>query len=389
MLVFSRSFGGRGIRAATVTSSAGQAEAAVRRVLGREGGRASGGFTVRVWAAVPDSRRLRPGWRSGPSARRLLSRKRDGSRRLRDTFGGPLGRRAPAASNPETRRRRPDPSTLSSRTPGPRCRGSSCRVRARVTGSPEQESSIMASLSYDVVADPAPLASRTGTPAVGTVHVLVSNPNTYHVKWHSTEVEVPFGSGTGALTSDHAVITPEITPRNCSPAERTRRSTGTRRAAHLAPLAPLAPSRRRTPRRSTCLPAVLRPGGPGPAAGEPGRRGQLSGAHDPPRQARRTREGRAGPDRLPPGEVPGGQGTEPRPPVGRTRRPHIHNRPSAGVNDSRTAHSASDRSNRLVTARVATRSPLSGSSWSMNPLPETSLRPSHDTPPLTALRNTP
>lgn len=70
----------------------------------------------------------------------------------------------------------------------------------------------MSLLSYDVVADPAPLASRTGTPAVGTVHVLVSNPNTYHVKWHSIEVEVPFGSGTGALTSDHTVITPKITP---------------------------------------------------------------------------------------------------------------------------------------------------------------------------------
>ena len=62
---------------------------------------------------------------------------------------------------------------------------------------------------------------------------------------------------------------------------------------------------------------------------------------------------------------------------------HFGGRPglaAAGNNGSSPAHCASVRSSRLVTARVATRSPVSGSAWSLNHLPETSFFIDHATP---------
>jgi hypothetical protein len=55
---------------------------------------------------------------------------------------------------------------------------------------------------------------------------------------------------------------------------------------------------------------------------------------------------------------------------------HFGGRPltdAAGSTAARTAHCASLRSCRLVTAKVATRSPELGASWSIHQIPETSL----------------
>ncbi|MFE5326179.1 hypothetical protein ACFRCG_07285 [Embleya sp. NPDC056575] len=68
-------------------------------------------------------------------------------------------------------------------------------------------------LDYEVVTDPTPLLARPGTPAVGTVRVVVSNPHPRAgtVKWFTIEVKVPVGTGASDVTSGPTEVRPAIT----------------------------------------------------------------------------------------------------------------------------------------------------------------------------------
>ncbi|MFJ8335561.1 hypothetical protein [Streptomyces sp. NPDC094437] len=63
----------------------------------------------------------------------------------------------------------------------------------------------MASLSYEILTDPAPLQVSGAGPdeqSVGTVYLVISNPTTTLVPWYSIEVRVPWGDEAGDLTLD-------------------------------------------------------------------------------------------------------------------------------------------------------------------------------------------
>ncbi|MFJ2609651.1 hypothetical protein ACIO13_32420 [Streptomyces sp. NPDC087425] len=63
----------------------------------------------------------------------------------------------------------------------------------------------MASLSYEILTDPAPLQVSGAGPdeqSVGTVYLVISNPTTTLVPWYSIEVRVPWGNEAGDLTLD-------------------------------------------------------------------------------------------------------------------------------------------------------------------------------------------
>ncbi|WP_037671573.1 polymer-forming cytoskeletal protein [Streptomyces griseus] len=71
----------------------------------------------------------------------------------------------------------------------------------------------MASLSYEILTDPAPLQvseSESDEQSVGAVYIVISNPTTDWVPWHSIEVEVPCGNEDGHLTTDPKTIDARI-----------------------------------------------------------------------------------------------------------------------------------------------------------------------------------
>ncbi|MFE5332461.1 hypothetical protein ACFRCG_39385 [Embleya sp. NPDC056575] len=77
-------------------------------------------------------------------------------------------------------------------------------------------------LDYEVVTDPTPLLARPGTPAVGAVRVVVSNPHPRAgtVKWFTIEVKVPVGTGASDLTSGPTEVRPTITPDSFDAGEK-------------------------------------------------------------------------------------------------------------------------------------------------------------------------
>ncbi|MFI1382865.1 hypothetical protein [Embleya sp. NPDC020886] len=80
---------------------------------------------------------------------------------------------------------------------------------ARIAGTPKQGGSTVL-LNYEIVTDPIPLLARAGTPAVGTVYVIVSNASSNWVSWSFIDIEVPVGNGAGDLTPDRTKIVPGI-----------------------------------------------------------------------------------------------------------------------------------------------------------------------------------